>query len=147
MDRVNHMLKNTLIFFIFIIFFSNQCIAVDKSIYYGKWEGKSFNDFLYLNISKNTITIKTGGKKITKDIKHGYVYSNNSPYPFLSILFTDKKETEHLLYFVIGEDSKDRKEKLSGFYERSTIIPDTDGELKSSSEKIELIKISTSTFQ
>lgn len=71
-------------------------------------EGNAFSDLLILNFSKNTIDIALGGRNITADIKYKYVYSNDLPYPFLSILFTDDKEVEHLLYFVIGTDSKEK---------------------------------------
>lgn len=126
-------------FFALLMFFTQQSMAVDKSIYYGDWKGKAGSDSVSLSLSKRKVAVEINNKKVIQPIKHEYTYSKISPYPFLSITFTDKQETEHLLYVVIGTGSKGDKAKLTGFYEKSRIIPNSHGKLDSVSEKIELI--------
>ena len=55
-------------------------------------------------------------------------------------MFTDEKETEHLLYAAIGTATNQEQPILTGFYERSSIIQDSDGELKSVSEQLKLVQ-------
>lgn len=120
---------------------SYQIFAVDKSIYYGSWGEKAGSDLLSLTLLKNNIIIKINGKKISQPVEYEYIYSKISPYPFLSIVFTDEQKTEHLIYLLIGDESKCNKTILSGFYEMTTLIENSDGKLTSSSRKIELVKI------
>ncbi len=80
------------------------------------------------------------GKKIKNEIKSEYTYSKISPYPSLSFVFSDAKNTEHLFYVLIGSETKYNKTKLIGFYEKTSIIPNSHGKVESTSEKIEFIK-------
>ncbi len=125
--------------FVLLMLVSQQCMAIDKSIYYGKWKGVECNNLFSLELSKNTAIIKIRGEEVVQDIKHQNIYSHIAPYPFLSLIFTDKNDTEHLLYVVVGTD-KNKREKLTGFYEKSEIVPNSHGKLESFSEKIEFIK-------
>jgi hypothetical protein len=120
--------------------FAQQSMAADKSIYYGDWEGKAGDNQIEITLSKKKVRLIIGGTTVSRPIKFEYTYSNISPYPFLSILFTDEKENEHLLYVAIGTETKSDKAKLSGFYEKSRIIPDSHGRMESVSEKLEVIQ-------
>lgn len=126
--------------FILLMLFSQQSIAVDESIYYGKWEGVVCNTALSLALSKKSVVVEMKGGEKIQDVKYEYVYSNISPYPFLSVMFTDNNKIEHLLYVVIGSGSEDKKGRLTGFYEKSKIIEDSHGRLEASSERIEFIR-------
>jgi hypothetical protein len=133
------MIKISGVFVILMIVISQQVYAVDKSIYYGKWKTISVNESVSLNLTKNKVTVAVNGKKITWPVKFEYVYSKFSPYPFLSIMFTDEQKTEHLIYVAIGAESKCRKTMLTGFYEKTDIIADSHGNLESVTKKIEFI--------
>lgn len=123
---------------ILIMIASFQVFAVDKSIYYGSWKGKVGDESISLNLSKNKIAININSKNITQPIGYEYSYSKQSPYPFLSISFKNNSEAEHLIYLVIGTETKSNKVMLRGFYENTQIIPDSHGKLKTKSNKIEL---------
>ena len=119
---------------------AQQSMATDKSIYYGEWTGKAGNTPISLTLLKKNVSLTIGGTKINQKINCDYSYSKISPYPFLTIMFTDEHENEHLLYAVIGTSSGTEKTILTGFYERSHIIPDSDGELESTSEQLEMLQ-------
>jgi hypothetical protein len=116
-------------------------VAVDKSIYYGHWVGKSGNESISLDLSKNEkASLAINGAPVNQPIRVEYAFSSISPYPFVSILFIDSKQTEHLFYAVIGSDGEKQESMLTGFYEKSRLIPGKDGELESALERLELVQ-------
>jgi len=44
--------------FILLMLVAQQCMAVDESIYYGKWEGVACNNVLFLALSKQPSLLK-----------------------------------------------------------------------------------------
>ena len=116
-------------------------MAVDKSIYYGHWEGKSGNESISLDIAKKEkASLAINGASVNQPIRVEYIFSKISPYPFVSILFMDEKQNEHLIYAVIGLGGEKEKSMLTGFYEKSHLIPGKDGELESVLEHLELVQ-------
>jgi hypothetical protein len=112
-------------------------MAMDKSIYYGKWHGNAGNSKIMINLKKRKTNITINGTPVSQAIKYEYTYSNVSPYPFLSIKFTDDKQAEHLFYLTIGIEA-DNKTRLLGFYEVSQIIPNSHGKLESISYSLKM---------
>ena len=119
---------------------TQQSVAVDKSIYYGNWEGKAGNIPVSLTLSKKRVSLTINGKAINQKVDCDYSYSKTSPYPFLSIMFTDNNENEHLLYAVVGTSSETKKTILTGFYERSHVIQGGNGELESTSQQLRMVQ-------
>lgn len=52
-----------------------QSFAVDKSIHFGKWNGKLDGDLVSLRASKKKIIIYMKGNKINQPINYEYSYS------------------------------------------------------------------------
>lgn len=139
MFNQNNKMK-TLLLTILLLMISGYSFAVDKSVYYGDWKGTVNNEAFSIQLSKKKLVLIISGEKIKEEIKSEYTYSNISPYPTLSFMFSDEKNAEHLYYVVIGSDTKCNKTKLIGFYEKTRIIPDSHGKVESTSEKVELVK-------
>jgi len=123
-----------------LFMFSGYSFAVDKSIYYGDWKGKANNENISVHLTKNKVVLSISGEKIKQEVKSEYTYSKLSPYPALSFVFSDEKNVEHLFYVLIGSETKCNKTKLIGFYEKTSIIPDSHGKVESISEKVEFVK-------
>ncbi len=134
------MKKSLLPIMLFLLVFAQQSFAIDRSIYYGEWEGKAGNTPISLTLSKTIVSLTISGTTINQKLDFDYSYSKISPYPFLSIRFTDENGNKHLLYASVGTSSETEKAILTGFYERSHIIPGSDGELESTSEQLKMLQ-------
>ena len=115
--------------------FASYAQAVDVSILQGEWKNKNLSLF----ISESAIKICLIHKSCFSDVKYEFIQPDITPYPFISIAFSED-EVEHLLYLAVGKADKDKTAKLVGFYEKSTIVENTHGELISSTGLIILKK-------
>ncbi len=146
--------QGLLIFFctfaLILVGLSNNCLAVDPSVYWGSWISRTSNTTIKLAIDKETINLEIHGKTFRKP-KTSFVYGDSAVYPFLFIhssVPSDRKDSayysyEHSLYLIIGGSGKEELSIMRGFYEYSKVRNDHDGTIESMSLPVEFSKIDT----
>jgi len=133
------MKKLKLILVLMLFFNSGVLYAVDESIYYGKWKLTVHKNDMTLILKRGEASVWFDDKEHYHAIKYEYTYSNLSPYPFLSVVFNDEADVEHLLYLLVGDSTDDTRSSLIGFYEKTKIIDNSHGEMESVTYKVEFI--------
>lgn len=144
------MKRNTILvlFAILLLGINQNALAVDPSIYMGRWETKTKELSMVLEIYDEVI-ISIDNRNFDKQ-KPEYLYGKSAIFPFLFLrvhLDLDSKTgylyEDHEIYLIVGETEEEGTMhglKLRGFYEISRTKDDHYGSTVSKSYPIELFR-------